>query len=287
MRRWLSLLAGLLLAACGSEAPEPARPALWEITGPGGERGWLFGTIHALERPAAWRTPQIDRALAASDRVVVEVANVSDGVAMAEAFSRLSRTPGLAPLPERISALHRPALQRLLEQTGKHAAEFADVETWAAALMLAQASQPESDGRYGIDRAVLSAANGKPVIELEGAVGQLGLFDTLPEKEQRDLLTLVVTDEGSADTESAALSAAWARGDFAVIERETKVGLLADPQLREVLFTQRNRAWTGVIADMLANGGHPFVAVGAAHMAGPDGLAAMLSAKGYSVSRIQ
>lgn len=287
MRRWFSLLPALLLAACGSEAPEPARPALWEITGPGGERGWLFGTIHALEKPAAWRTPAIDRSLAASDRIVVEVANVSDGVAMAEAFSRLSRSHGLAPLPERISALHRPALQRLLEQTGKHAAEFADVETWAAALVLAQASQPESDGRHGIDRAVLSAAKGKPVVELEGAVGQLGLFDTLPEKEQRDLLTLVVTDEGSADTESAALSEAWARGDFAVIERETRVGLLADPELRDVLFTQRNRAWTGVIADMLAKGARPFVAVGAAHMAGPDGLAAMLSAKGYNVSRIQ
>jgi uncharacterized protein YbaP (TraB family) len=287
MRRPFSLLAALLLAACGSAAPEPARPALWHITSPGGAQGWLFGTIHALEKPVQWRTPQIDAALSASDRIVVEVANVSDGVAMAEAFSRLSRSHGLAPLPERIGAMHRPALQRLLKQTGKSATEFADVETWAAALVLAQASQPKTESRHGIDRAVLSAANGKPVLELEGAIGQLGLFDTLPEKEQRDLLTLVVTDEEASTQESAALSDAWARGDFAVIERETRRGLLADPELREVLFTQRNRAWTATIADLLAKGARPFVAVGAAHMAGPDGLGSMLSAKGFTVKRIQ
>jgi len=54
-----------------------------------------------------------------------------------------------------------------------------------------------------------------------------------------------------------------------------------------VLFTGRNRAWSGRIAAMMEQGARPFVAVGAAHMAGPEGLPALLLAKGYRVARVQ
>jgi uncharacterized protein len=107
----------------------------------------------------------------------------------------------------------------------------------------------------------------------------------MPEREQRDLLSAVVRDDDSSPDGS--LAEAWRNGDFARIEAETRRGMLADPELREALFTGRNRAWTARIAGLLGRGERVFVAVGAAHMAGEDGVPEMLRARGFTVRRIQ
>jgi uncharacterized protein YbaP (TraB family) len=286
MMMMLALIAAL--AACAPR-PEPAEPALWRVDGPGGERAWLFGTIHALHRPAAWRSAAVDDAFAKADRVVVEVGTLVDDTAMARVFAGLATSPGHPPLSDRVSPRLRGKLDELLARAGMSSGQFASTETWAAALMLARVEDRDLDKNYGIDRAVIAAAGKarKRLVELEGAEGQLGIFDRLPEREQRDLLDLVVGDSGAADGESAALADTWRRGDMKAIEKETRRGLLADPELREALFTDRNRAWTDRIVTMLQRGNHPFVAVGTAHMAGPDGLPAMLEARGYRVTRLQ
>ncbi|MEO6094002.1 MAG: TraB/GumN family protein [Novosphingobium sp.] len=272
----------VLIAACAS--PQPAAPALWQVEGSGGERGYLFGTVHALDRPARWRTAVVNEALAQSDRIVVEVANLASAGAMAETFDRLAYSPDQPPLSRRIAPALRAKLAAALTRAGMRDDQFTDVETWAAALTLARAGDDAKGTVNGIDRAVIAAADGKPVVELEGAQVQLGIFDRLAERDQRDLLAAVITDQ---DSETTSAAEAWRKGDMARIERETRRGLLADPELRAALFTRRNQAWAARIAAMLAAGAHPFVAVGAAHMAGPEGLPALLAASGYRVTRIE
>lgn len=274
---WLPLAGALALTACG-EPPVPAKPALWEVTGPEGEKAWLFGTIHALPRPAAWRSPAIDAALNGADRIVVEVASIDPKV-----FAELARTPGQPPLSSKVPPALRTRLAEELKTAGLDENRFADLETWAAAMTLAQGNAKGLDPANGVDRAVIALAGKRPVIELEGTRGQLSIFDRLPEAEQRDLLAAVVADPEQSDSPAEA----WLRGDMAAIERETHRGLLTDPELREGLFTVRNKAWADRIVGMLSSGQKPFVAVGGAHMAGSEGLPGLLAARGYSVRRVQ
>jgi uncharacterized protein len=285
IRRFAAALL-LLVAACAKPAPEQARPALWEVTGPKGEKAWLFGTIHALDKPVIWRTAKLEAALAGSDRLLVEVAGLDDPAALSALFQRIATTPGQASLDQRIAPAERPALEALLLKTGLNSDQFGSVETWATALTLARAASPEQDSALGVDRALLRLAKGKPVIELEGAEAQLRIFDALPEADQRDLLTATVAEAAEADR-SADLAQAWAKGDMAAIGTETTRGLLADPELRAALLIGRNRAWVDKIAALLGQGAHPLIAVGAAHMAGSEGLPVLLAARGWTVTRIQ
>jgi uncharacterized protein YbaP (TraB family) len=68
------------------------------------------------------------------------------------------------------------------------------------------------------------------------------------------------------------------------------VGELAhdNPSLYEVLLKRRNLAWADKLtAEMDRASGTELVNVGALHMVGPDGLPALLAARGFKVERVQ
>ncbi len=280
------LLALLLLGGCAK--PEPVQPALWLVEGPKGEQAWLFGTIHALPERVEWRSPRIDAALGQADRLVLEVAAIEDDAGTARVFAELAQSPGLPPLDQRVAPDLRDDLAEDLATGGVSAAQLDPYETWAAALMLQQAlmAGDPGDAANGIDRAVARAWNG-PVEEFEGAAAQLSIFDRLPEDAQRAMLNAVLREGEERTATLRELEQAWARGDMALIDRLTAESFAGQPVLLEALLIGRNRAWTDRLETLLRSGARPFVAVGAAHLAGKDGLPAMLAARGWKVTRLQ
>ncbi|BDI61087.1 TraB/GumN family protein [Qipengyuania nanhaisediminis] len=293
-RRLVAAALALLLAACGpDEAPpaefsgERASPLLYEVTGPGGDvEGWLLGTIHALPPGTDWQGEWSERLVSGSDELLVEVAELDDRSAISAIFTELATTPGMPPLEQRVAPSLRADLAELVERSGIASERFADTETWAAAVMLSRVDAA-GDPRNGVDRALIRVFAPARVRGLETARAQLGIFDTLPEADQRDLLEGTVREWHAARKDRAQFARAWFTGDIAAIERATVTGIMADPELREALLVARNRRWLPGIAASFARTERTLVAVGAAHLVGRDGIAAMLEQAGYCVTRIE
>lgn len=280
----------LFLAGCsdvpGGSGDEPANPLLYEIaSADGAARGWMLGTIHALPPGTEWRTPAIRKAVREADLLVVEIEGLGDEASVARAFAALATSPRLPPLAARVPADLAAPLEELLSRGNLSSERFAATETWAAAIALARIDAT-GDPASGVDRALLADFAGRPVRELEGAEAQLAIFDRLPEAQQRAMLAAVVRDSEWARRDPERLQRAWLDGDAATIEASTREGFLADPALREALLTARNRRWAAALAPLLASGKRPLVAVGTAHLVGPDGLASLLAARGYRVRRV-
>jgi len=292
--RFAFLLAGaLVLAGCeaGGETVENAQPTpspiLYEIADAKGEpQGWLFGTIHALSDGVEWRTADLERVIDQAQLLVVEVGDLSDTRSISSTFTILATTPGQPDIRARVDAEDRQQLDEMMAKGHFSSRDFANVETWAAALMLARVSNTGSP-RNGADKALLLEFPDHRVRELEGTLTQLHIFDDLAPQDQTDLLTGIIAEYRSLGDNPERLRKAWLSGDEEGLINATQSGIMADPELYEALLAGRNRAWMKEIDDLLADGPNPLIAVGAAHLVGPDGLTTLIEQRGYTLTRLQ
>ncbi|QYJ06017.1 TraB/GumN family protein [Qipengyuania flava] len=293
-RRFLPALCAslaLLLASCSQQPdtakPEGPYPALWEISdGNGAVEGWMFGTIHALPDDTKWRSPQLDTVLGEADMLVVEVANLEDGAELSRLFEQMAFDRPAGPIVDRIDPNLRSEFEALLVKAKVRRTYFDPMESWAAALALAQVAQ-SAKSENGADRALLAEFDKREVVELEGARGQLAIFDSLPEAEQRDLLNAVLEESRDYEGEIGTLAQAWLEGDTDRLSQLTRRGILADPELEEALLTRRNSDWAAQVENLLSAQDRPLIAVGAGHLLGDEGLPAKLEARGYAIRRIE
>jgi hypothetical protein len=143
------------------------------------------------------------------------------------------------------------------------------------------------DPRYGIDKYFLQQAEGKKsIIELESFDSQMDLFRTMTEKDQELFLVYTLNDIEDGRKNLDILMTAWSDGDSKIMEKMMFDPLKEDRQLSRIyekLFYERNRNMTDKIIKMLAQKGTYFVAVGAGHLVGKQGIIELLSHKGYAV----
>ena len=281
----VTLIGGLWLSGCGplersNEWPDPS-PPIWEITSESGEKGWLFGTVHALPGDLGWGTPLLDETFAKADVLVVEVADL-EAPGGRDVIAELSRSSGHPPLLERVEADERDVLTQLMRDADMVDRDFSQTETWAAALTLAGAVRIGSPAN-GVDRELINAAD--EVVGLEGFAAQIVMFDQLSETAQSDLLVNVARAH-SVNSENGMLLA-WLTGDDAELDAQINSAMADSPELRRILLTDRNSDWADQIAVMIDAGRKPFVAVGAGHTVGNDGMVPMMIARGFTVERIQ
>jgi len=285
----LILLILLVLAGACQPAPAPlSHVALWAISRNGVAQGWIIGTIHALPPGTAWRRPEIDAAMAAADRLVLEIGEPLDPTIAGAALARRAGAPDLPPPSARLAGADARALDAAYRRLGVDDRRFAGEKSWAVALQLSALAMTKAgaDAADGVEPQVRAAMAGKPVIGLETIDGQFAVFDRLDPAAQTHLLGEVAHEAADDRHDDADTLTLWLRGDDLGLAKEAQSDFLADPALRAPLLTARTRAWAGQVDALLRHGAHPFIAVGAAHVLGAEGLPALLQARGWTVRRI-
>ena len=283
--RLIALLAlGLLLTA-----PVTAAPALWMI-----KRAhttlYLFGTVHLLPHDTAWRSPALDQALAASDSLTIELTD-DNSAHMQALVLQYGLDPG-HPLADKLTATENATLAQAAQIAGVPggAASLQVMRPWLAALTLAVAPLLKAglDPAHGVDKRLQAQMlqAGKPVHGLETAAQQIRFFADLPPAIELAFLRSTLRDADQVSAELTTLIDAWKAGDTATIARlEDEQLRQREPRLYQRLLVQRNEVWAKQIAAMLQQPGTVFIAVGAAHLAGPDSVQAQLRKLGIEAIR--
>lgn len=276
----------LLMGLCLPAWAGAAQGVLWQVTRPGLVPSYLFATVHLedpriLDLPSAVRTA-LARARSLTLEVDLEPANI-DSLRRAMYF-RDGRSLATVLGPQLFSRV-----LPLLARYGVNEAQAQAMKPWA---VLTTLSMPPPRTGLFLDYALYQSARraGKPVYGLEGMDEQIAYFNTMPLTDQRALVRDAVQQYAALDDMLAQMRQAYLARDLdalAAINRRFQRG--SDPALMQRFMTrfitERNRLMAERMQPHLREGG-AFVAVGALHLPGPQGLIALLRARGYRLEVI-
>jgi uncharacterized protein len=286
-----ALVATIVALAQGAAVQtQPARNFIWKVTGAKGAV-YLVGSVHLLTKDYYPLSPALDTAFKDSD-LLVEEADLGELEAPASQFKLLAR--GMLPADQSLDTVLSPATYALaskrIADLGLPVEPLTRFKPWMLALTLVQLEWQKAgfDASLGLDRHFFdrAKAEGKMSQGLETVEFQLSLFDGMTMAEQERLLAESLKDLDKERASAVTLTDAWRAGDAAAVERIVLEDVKDDRVMYERLLVNRNRKWLPAIDALLTRNGRAFVVVGAAHLVGPDGLLAMLKAKGYRVDQL-
>ena len=260
---------------------------------PGAADSLLFGTIHIGTPAELGLDPQrIKAAVEARQTLINEVNGDTPWQTRYDRYRFLAPDQSLAQL---IGGAEFIELGTLLpEHTGTRLNRF---KPWVAMTLLeegqdAPMASAGSAGQHNIDSVVEDFARrrGLQLVHLETLEDQLAALDCTPPADYALVLQQRLADPAELRAETERSLAFYRAGDLPgwLADIDVMRGLdakarSAERHARNCLIEQRNARWIEELQPLLLRGGC-FVAVGAIHLAGSDGLLAGLAARGFNVS---
>lgn len=283
--------AGAAASSTASTTPS-GRGALYQVRHQG-QVSWLYGTVHVGTPEFAPLGVEVERALKAARRLVLEL-DIRDDAPLQGALDKHGLYPRDAGIEQHIAPDTLARLQHVLPAYDMTLADVRRMKPWLTANFLLSLDLHRHGYRrqHGAETVLLAAAPDKAVLELETAEYQLSLFDTMSAAEQEEYLRDALTeiDNGRALNKSRALMQAWANGDRKEVERLWQDSLAEGTRMstftHRVLLDGRNPEMARRLEELLKDGESSFVGVGLLHLIGETGLPALLRQRGYQVERV-
>lgn len=273
-------------------APTKA-PAMWRIKD-ADSTIYLFGTFHMLPKNVQWKTSAFEAAMAETQTTVIET-DVESAYAqqtMAMLVYEYGANPSWQTLRGVLGAERYAKFAEVAKRYDISMKKLEPMRPWLAMMQLtmAQAKAAGFERDLGVEETVLEVARVekdkiKTLETVEAQVKALASFegDDLLANFDESLEDLAVVDRGEMP-----LLTAWRTGDVAALYTLDLRDMRADaPNVYRALLVNRNSNWVERIQRWHEGKGTYFIAVGAAHFAGPDSVLAMLEKRGINAERVQ
>ena len=275
-----------LMAAFSQAGTDKSHGLLWEVSKPGASSSYLFGTIHSEAPEVVKLARPVKEAFDASRSVILEM--LMDMDAMMYSSTAMLMTDGRS-LTDLVGQPLFTQAAAAIQSRGIPEVVLERMKPWAVAVTL---SMPIPETGQVLDMVLYQDAlqGGKQVYGLETIREQLDVFDLMSEADQVELLRDALASLPEIDAMHAELLAAYRQRDLAGLMAINEASMQAGNQrlaedFQQRLITDRNLRMYQRMQQYLQQGG-AFVAVGALHLPGKDGLLQLLEQGGYTIRRV-
>lgn len=289
----------LLLQSCGaskkasgSEASTSYQPwpnaLLWKVEGKDlSQPSYVFGTIHLIGKEDFFYPEKLRASLAASESLVFEI-DIEDMMDLSKQMDLLS----MAFMKDNLT------IKDLLNE--KEYAELSDYfQGMGLPLFFFERLKPmfltvltSMDGgleemqnettSYEFELLALGKNLNLETGGLETMEFQIGLFDSIPYEEQAEMLMESIRTQTGANNQLDTLTKIYLSQNI-----EAMVSTIGDDEnlgkYEKLLVNERNHNWIPEMAKRMKNE-TTFFAVGAGHLAGPEGVLFLLKKEGYQLT---
>lgn len=281
-KQWTAVgLLVLLVCATANAA------SVWKVTGPNGETLYLGGSVHALRSTDYPLPPAFNRAFDASTHLVFEV----DDKGMSGTTKSLLKAgeyPKGDSLKNHVDPRTYNYVKRVFGLMQVPEPKWARYRPWFLVLLLQSSGMRDFSGQLGVDQFLSNRAkaNKKAVSGLETGAEHAAVYSGLSDRQGEALLLHMFIPQERERGDSPSWMPAWRRGDADAITASMHAAYRDFPAFAVRILDERNRRWMPKVEGYLRSGQTHYVVVGAAHLGGPNGLLAMLRAKGYQTAQL-
>lgn len=253
---------------------------------------YLLGSIHVLAEEYYPLTRAFSYAYYDSQKVIFEIdPEILFSTSIPQKFEPLLKLPKGQTLKTVLSPKTYGLLKQKVTSMGVPWNNIHHYKPWVMYLMLGVPfdSSIEFRSDLGIENHFFRMAKDaeKETGGLESIQDQLNVFDKLSFKEQDHLLLDLLSIKNNKDHQKAFLKLVkdWHQGNLDGLEEMVETHKKY-PKFYKAILVDRNRNWIPQIEAFLKEEKNILVVVGAAHLAGEDGLITLLNEKGYTLERV-
>lgn len=273
---------------------------LWRIEAQDAPPSWLFGTMHVADPRVVSLPERVRSVFDEAATLVIETTDILDPSAMMAALaaqSELMMLTGDTTLASLLDDEQRKVVEEGLDRRGIPLASVNRMQPWMLATMVALPAcelQRKASGQPVLDLhlAEMARAEEKQVAGLERGVDQLAAMASLPLSFHLESLveTMRLGDrvEDIMETMIAIYLSGepglfWPFFDDILPRADDEAGYL---QFNQIMVAARNETMARNALPFIEEG-NSFIAVGALHLPGEEGLVALLREAGYRVNAQQ
>ncbi len=281
-RLFLFFIAGIVCVA-------NAETSVWKIS-KGNRHLYLGGTVHILAQDDYPLPPPFARAYHLSHRLVFEtdMQKLQSSEFQQVMLEQLSYRDGRT-LKDVLSA---QTYQKLEDYCASRNIPIASIHSFkpglaTTVLLLVELERLGLSGE-GVDAFFSNKAleDQKKLGKLETVEEQLDFLVSMGQGEEDQMIEYTLSDIDQLPALMGSIKSAWRRGDMQALE-EIGISPYLDEfqETMDMLLAGRNRDWLPKIEAMLATAEVELILVGALHLAGEQGLLALLKRRGYKLEQ--
>jgi uncharacterized protein YbaP (TraB family) len=281
----LSFFTTFIVSLLFSQQPETS--LLWEIKGKKVKSpSYLFGTMHLIPKDKFYFPEELQEKVRNSEVLMMEIGGISEQMKAANkmflsegsVFDFFSKTQQ--------DSLFNYMKDELGLSESDARARYGRLKPLALMQLMTQNTFGESPESYELRLEMIAKKNGLQIAGLETVEEQMAIFDKIPNSEQAEMIMATVRGQNS-ETETNRLIELYLAQDIdALAKTITESEGSGFSNFEEDFLTARNKRWIPLIQKAIRKN-TCFIAVGAGHLGGPEGVIQLLREAGYTVEPIK